>query len=823
MRKTISPLSFILIAFIFGLSTKSLQAQQSVVDIAISLQKLNHLGSVMYFAAHPDDENTKLIAWLARERKFKTTYLSLTRGDGGQNLLGTDLGINLGIIRTQELLAARQVDKGEQLFSSAYDFGFSKTHEETFKFWDHETILREAVWLIRKYQPDVIITRFPPDPRGGHGHHQASAILAHEAFLAAADKNKFPEQLNKVSTWQAKRLVWNTANFGGQNNTSDDQLKIDIGHYNTLLGQSYGEVSAQSRSQHKTQGFGSASSRGTSFEYFDHVAGEKANTDLFDGINTSWSRIPNTSAIQQLVDKINKEFNFQNPQQSIADLVALKKLLEGYTLDKKYSQHANHGFWIAQKLKEVEELILACSGFWVDVYSAQASFVKGTKINATVEAIAYAKDIEVEIVSIDGKTIHQKLQSNKLWRDNIETSYAKTTQPYWLVQPHSLGRFDIPLEVVGHPTNPDKPQVKLIVKVENTNIHIVKDIHHRFVDPVKGEVHNPIVILPAMTAEVSSSLALSTNQQARQIDITFTRHDLQRSSFNVKVNQPEGWKVEPSTLELDFEASDKITKTITIAPTGKNSKKGVVTFSSNEEKLCYIKTLDYDHIPQQTWFPTTEIICQNLQLENTVRHVGYLAGAGDLVGESLKHIGIKVSNLTETDLNNPSSLTQYEAIIVGVRFFNVINNSSQLLDRLLEYANNGGVVVFQYNVNTKLLTNRLGPYPFQITRDRVTEEDSPVSFERQDKAFSFPNRITESDFEGWIQERGLYFARNIDKRYRTPLRMHDKGEAPHEGSLLICNYGKGKFVYTSLAFFRQLPAGVPGAYRLFVNLLANEN
>src|SRR5690606_18537193 len=292
---------------------------------------------------------------------------------------------------------------------SAYDFGFSKTHEETFKFWDHETILREAVWLIRKYQPDVIITRFPPDPRGGHGHHQASAILAHEAFLAAADKNKFPEQLNKVSTWQAKLLVWNTANFGGQNNTSDDQLKIDIGHYNTLLGQSYGEVSAQSRSQHKTQGFGSASSRGSSFEYFDHVAGEKANTDLFDGINTSWSRIPNTSAIQQLVDKINKEFNFQNPQQSIADLVALKKLLEGYTLDKKYSQHANHGFWIAQKLKEVEELILACSGFWVDVYSAQASFVKGTKINATVEAIAYAKDIEVEIVSIDGKTIHQKL------------------------------------------------------------------------------------------------------------------------------------------------------------------------------------------------------------------------------------------------------------------------------------------------------------------------------------------------------------------------------------------------------------------------------
>src|SRR5690606_31000083 len=271
------------------------------------------LGSVLYFAAHPDDENTKLISYLASERKVRTAYLSLTRGDGGQNLIGTEQGIELGLIRTQELLQARKLDGGEQYFSSAFDFGFSKTPDETFNFWQKQEVLRESVWIIRKLQPDIIITRFPPDERGGHGHHQASAILAHEAFIAAADPSMFPEQLNRVEPWQAKRLLWNTATFMRLNGDDSNRLRVDIGQYNPLLGKSYGEISAVSRSQHKSQGFGAASSNGVSLEVFENVAGDKATEDLFDNIDLSWSRVPNSEPVQTAIQQLLSAFAPDKP------------------------------------------------------------------------------------------------------------------------------------------------------------------------------------------------------------------------------------------------------------------------------------------------------------------------------------------------------------------------------------------------------------------------------------------------------------------------------------------------------------------------------
>ena len=802
-------------------SAKSQTALKSASDIQIGLQKLNTLGSVLYFAAHPDDENTRLIAWLAQEQKYRTAYLSLTRGDGGQNLLGTDLGINLGLIRTHELLAARSVDKGEQLFSSAYDFGFSKTHEETFQFWDHETALREAVWTIRKFQPDIIITRFPPDKRGGHGHHQASAILAHEAFLAAADKNKFPEQLKTLSTWQSKRLIWNTANFGGQNNTSEDQLKIDIGHYNAILGQSYGEIAAHSRSQHKTQGFGSASSRGTSFEYFEHVAGSKANKTLLDEVETSWQRIPNTQTIRQLISKLNTEFVSAQPQKSVNDLIKLKKALEAYVIDTKNPSAANHRYWIAQKKQEVQDLIIACAGIWWDAYSNQNQQVVNKDFSFQAEVIVRNPDIQAELVKVNDQDVNQPLQTNNLWRGNVKTIYKSTSQPYWLVQPNTLGKFNIPIESVGYPTNPAAPKATFTFKINGEPIALFQEIQHRYVDPVKGEVHDPLVMLPEITVEAASNIILSKNQEERSIEITFTRHDNSKSQFEVQLAPLKGWNISASNLTLDFGKENSITKTLILKPTAANSEKVVLTFSHSGEVLRHIKTLSYDHIPTLTWFPTTEIICQNVQLENSVKNVGYLAGAGDLVAESLPQIGINVTTLSDKDLTL-SNLKQYDAVIIGVRYFNVAKISGNNMKKLLDYVKEGGVVLSQYNVNGRLASDKLGPYDFNIGRERVTEEDSKYNFDVADPAFSYPNKINSKDFEGWVQERGLYFAENINNNYRTPLSMHDKDEKPHNGSLLIAKYGKGKFVYTSLSFFRQLPAGVPGAYRLFVNLLTNE-
>jgi len=821
MRNFSKYITLFFLLLVVGQTATSQTPTKSANDIQIGLQKLDKLGSVLYFAAHPDDENTRLIAWLAQEQKYRTAYLSLTRGDGGQNLLGTDLGINLGLIRTQELLAARAIDKGEQLFSSAYDFGFSKTHEETFQFWDHETALREAVWIIRKFQPDVIINRFPPDRRGGHGHHQASAILAHEAFLAAADKNKFTEQLKLVSTWQAKRLLWNTANFSGQNNTSDSQLKIEIGHYNALLGESYGEIAAKSRSQHKTQGFGAAASRGTSTEYFEHVAGSKTDKTLLDSVETSWNRLPNTQNIQSLITKLNTEFQAIQPQKSVNNLIQLKKALDAYQIDNKNPQAANHTYWIAQKKKEVQDLIIACSGIWVDAYTSQSQQVVNEEFAYQAEAIVRNPDVQVELLAVNSQSIEQNLNTNKLWRGSANAKLDKTSQPYWLVEPNTLGKFNVATESVGYPTNPEFPKATFTFKINGEIISITQEIQHRFVDPVKGEVHNPLVVLPELTVEAGSSILLSKNQEEKSIEVTFTRHDKTKNTFEVEVPTLDGWRISENKFTLNFGKEHSITKTLTLKPISANIRNAALRFKYNGKALSHIKTLTYDHVPSITWFPETEISCENLELNNEVKTVGYLAGAGDLVAESLQQVGIKVTALSDKDLT-VATLQQYDAVVVGVRYFNITQNGRSTHKKLLDYVQNGGVVLVQYNVNGKLSTDMLGPYNFSLGRSRVTEEDSQYSFDEKDIAFSYPNKITKQDFDGWVQERGLYFAENIDRNYRTPLRLNDKEEQPHNGSLLIAKHGKGKFVYTSLAFFRQLPAGVPGAYRLFVNLLTNE-
>lgn len=785
--------------------------KKSAGDIKNNIDKLNVLGTVLYFAAHPDDENTRLIAWLAQERKYRTGYLSLTRGDGGQNLIGTELGIDLGLIRTQELLAARRIDKGEQFFSSAYDFGFSKTHEETFAFWDKETALREAVWIIRKFQPDIIITRFPPDKRGGHGHHQASAILAHEAFVAAADPGQYPEQLQELAPWQAKRLIWNTANFGGMNNTSDQQLKVDIGAYNPLLGTSYGEIAALSRSQHKSQGFGAASTRGKSIEYFEHVAGTEAKNDLMDGISTSWERIPKTQNIQKLIAAISNNFDPAQPQNSIEKLFELRSLV----------QKIDNAYWKKEKTKEIEELIIVCAGIWIDAITTQPQFVQHQEIPVTVEAIVRNPNTSVKVAKIDHTTISSLLPYNELWKGQQKIKWNNTTQPYWLKKPHSLGKFDVDPRDIGYPTNPEKPSLAVTLHIGKHEITVHREVQYRTVDPVYGEVYQPIVVLPALTVELSKKSLLFTDTAEQDLSIIFTNNDNNTKYYEVLAHSTKGWEYATDLLSLDFSNDKQVTKTIRIKPTAKEIQKGTISFINQGKELQQIKTISYPHIPGITWFPDAEINLETIDLINPVHKVAYIPGAGDLVPESLQQIGIEVSTLSPQQVT-VKNLEQFDAVIIGVRYFNVNEQSGEMVKTLLTYVQAGGVVLAQYNVNTRLSTAQLGPYPFTLSRDRVTEEDARVSFDSDDIVFNYPNKITAKDFDNWVQERGLYFANNINDRYRTPLQINDKGEASHNGSLLIANYGKGKFVYTSLSFFRQLPAGIPGAYRLFVNLLSKE-
>lgn len=805
----------IILSSLFSKSTVQAQNPQwNAAEIKLNLEKLNVLGSVLYFAAHPDDENTRLIAWLAQEKKYKTGYLSLTRGDGGQNLIGTEQGIELGLIRTQELLAARRIDKGEQFFSSAYDFGFSKTPEETFAFWDKQRVLREAVWLIRKFRPDVIITRFPPDARGGHGHHQASAILAHEAFKAAADPQQFPEQLEHVQPWQAKRLLWNTFNFGGQDNTAEDQLKVDIGAYNALLGASYGEIAAHSRSSHKSQGFGSAAQRGSSTEYFEYVDGVPASTSLLEGVDTSWKRVKNSAKVQSRILKIIQNYQVDRPEASVSDLIQLHQELD----------QIDDAYWRGEKKKEVEKLILACSGIWFESIARNADYAVGDRIHIDNAIITRATGVDVELLKLNGKAINKKLAGNLLFKDSIFVNADNLTQPYWLIEAHAKGKFNVSdFSLTGYPDNPNKPKVHFELAVNGMPIAFDQDIEYKYTDPVRGELYHPIAIMPQITAKSESPLALIRNGEAINIRVSFQKHgQIPNQAAKLRVLAPKGWEIVPTELDLQFDAHTTVlSKEIHIRPLDADiSSIDTLRFQQEQkEPLREVKAIDYSHIPEIVYFPETAIKISNIQLLNEVKHVAYVHGAGDLIPESLNAIGIHVDVLSSEQLLK-TDLAAYDAVILGVRSFNVNKNIAQVQTKLLDYVQGGGTVLTQYNVSNGLVSKNFGPYAFSLGRNRVTDELAPVHYDEKDPVFNYPNKITAADFENWVQERGLYFAENIDKRYRTPIAMHDPGEGLHKGSLLVTSYGKGKFVYTSLSFFRQLPAGVPGAYRLFVNLLS---
>lgn len=803
---------FLGLLFLILSSFSIVLAQQgnSASLIKLKIDKLGTLGTALYFAAHPDDENTRLIAYLANDRKYRTAYLSLTRGDGGQNLLGTEQGIELGLIRTQELLAARGIDKGEQYFSAAYDFGFSKTHDETFSFWKKEDILREAVYMIRKLQPDVIINRFPPDSRGGHGHHQASAILAKEAYEAAADPNRFPEQLKELKPWKAKRLVWNTANFGGMNNTSDEQLKVVLNDYNPLLGYSYGEISAMSRSQHKSQGFGSAANRGKTTEYFDHVAGEKANQDLFDGINTSWERLGEpVKNIETKIQTIQNSFDINHPEKSIKDLVALHAMVKAL----KPSVYRD------KKIKDIEDIILSSAGIVAESIAAKPNYVVNQTFPVNNEIIKRAADVSVKLISIDGKQLAEALPANETKKYPSEKRIAHWTQPYWLEKPNSLGKFDIEDSNFGNPENTDNPQTAFVIEVDGLAISIDKPVEYRFVDPVQGEIYQPVSISPALTATISSSQALLQTGDKKTISLTITNNSDQAEKAELSFKQSDGLNINPNKASLDIPANGIVVKTFEIS-NPKNTASSEIQPLLNGEPVYGFKRIAYQHILDITWFPAINLKVKALEINNPLKKIGYIHGAGDLVPTALENIGIQV-DLLNSDLLASTNLKQYDAIIIGIRAYNVSPNANQWLPILLNYAEQGGTVLAQYNVNSRMSTNKFGPYPFEINRERVTEEDAKVTFtDPNDPILNYPNKITDKDFEGWVQERGLYFATNISPEYRTPLSMADKNEEQNKGSLLVANYGKGKFVYAPLAFFRQLPAGVPGATRLFVNLLA---
>jgi len=743
--RTRKRLQLLLVSFLaFNLANPLFAQRQpftSSSEILHGMKRLNVLGTVLYIAAHPDDENTRLLAYMARDRNYKTGYLALTRGDGGQNLIGDEQGIALGMIRTQELLAARKVDGAEQFFTRAYDFGFSKRTDEALAIWDKQKVLADAVWVIRSFRPDIIVTRFPEDARAGHGHHSGSAVIAREAFVAAADPKMFPEQFKfGVSPWKAKRIMWNTFSFSSTNTTAENQLKIDAGSYIPLLGKSIGEIAAEGRSQHRSQGFGAASTRGTATEYFIHTLGDKAEKDPMDGIDCSWSRVEGGQAISTLINSLVENYNVNHPAASLPQLIAIRKSLNGI----------KDAYWKKVKLAEVDKLIQQAAGLHLEAL-ADRSLVKQLdtlKVNFLANNRSGA-DINIAAIGLEGITEGQGvvLKKNINWVSSFNVpvlASKKTSQPYWLEKDMAPGYFNVEdQELIGMAENKPAFILSATLNVLGEPISFEVPVRFRIVDPAKGEFFHPVYVLP-----VASSL---------------------------------------------------------------DSK---------------MHTIAYEHIPNLTYFSKVIKFELPKDLKTAGKSIGYITGAGDKVPDMIKMMGFDLTELGPNDITT-EKLKQFDAIVVGVRAYNVNNWMGEKHEVLMEFVRQGGNMVVQYNTNSfagPLQKTMIGPKPFGLSRGRTTEEDADVVFlDEKDPVLNFPNKITKADFSDWIQERGIYYADNFSSDYKAILSMHDQGESDLNGSLIVRNEGKGRFIYTGLVFFRELPAGVPGAFRLFSNIISNPN
>jgi len=796
-------------------------------EIYESIRKLNFLGSVLYIAAHPDDENTRLIAHLANEVKARTAYISITRGDGGQNLTGTELGPLLGIIRTHELEEARKTDGGEQLFTRAIDFGYSKNPDETFSIWGKEEVLSDVVLAIRKFKPDIIINRFNHrTPGTTHGHHTAAAILGVEAFELAADKNAFTNQLSHYQPWQAKRLFFNTSwwFYGSQEAfekaDKSNLVALKTGKFYPSLGLSNGEIAALSRSKHQSQGFGNTGTRGEDTEYLELLNGPMPSdpSNLFEGINTTWSRIEGGEAIGKILYPVEKDFDFKNPAASIPQLVKAYQLLKNRT-----------DYWGIQKTKEIKNIITAAAGLFLEAVAETQYTSPASEIKLSLEAINRSSiSMELTDVTYNSKSL---LDEKKNLANNLRATVESTiviplkaiySSPYWMKKPASKGLFKVDdLDLIGLPTVNKNEPVFFNVTIAGESFIFEREIIYKFNSPVTGEVYQPFQILPEVTGKIKENVLIFGDENPRQIPVV-VRAGRDNISGTVSLQQPEGWKVSPpQTFELDSKDREK-EFIFTVTPP-KNQSEDELNLLIQVGDSYYnneIVTLNYDHIPYQHVLVPAKAKVARIELKINGQNIGYIAGAGDETASALSQIGYHVTDIN-LETMTAESIKQFDAIVVGIRAYNVHDILRFRQELLFDYVKNGGNLILQYNVSFSLLTERLAPYDLKLSRLRVTDEEAKVTFINPNHpVLNKPNKITQTDFENWVQERGLYFANEWADEFKPVLSMNDPNEDAVEGALVIAQYGKGNIAYTGLSFFRQLPAGVSGAYRLFANLLS---
>ena len=819
--------------FIFVLALP-LQAQQpkklNASQIHDAVKKLNFLGTVLYVAAHPDDENTRLISYMSNQVKARTAYLSLTRGDGGQNLIGPEIRELLGVIRTQELLAARSVDGGEQRFTRANDFGYSKHPEETLNIWDKDQVLSDVILAIRQFKPDIIINRFDHrTPGTTHGHHTTSAMLSVEAFDLANNPNIYPEQAKTYGTWQPKRQFFNTSwwFYGSEENfekaDKSKLLNFDIGVYYPSKGLSNNEIAALSRSKHLCQGFGALTQRGSQTEYIELINGDlpKDKTNLFEGIDTSWNRVKGGKTIGDILKKVETNFNFENPSTHVKDLLLARQLIQ--QLDNEY--------WKNYKTQEIDAIIEACLGLYLEASASTPTASPGETITINLEAVNRSP-INMELVSYhistDKIATLKALSLKNNDKQNLEQSLTipkdmQPSSPYWLNKKGTLGMYKVEdKNLIGKPETPRPISVTFNLTINNQPFSVTKPIVYRYSKPDKGELYRPFEIIPEASAKISEKVIIFDTDQQKDISVIVKAGRDNLNGF-VQIAHPNNWSVYPEKQNIDIKYKGETqTLTFTVIPP-KNQNEGLITPMVHVGEDVYTRELveiDYEHIPYQTVVLPSESKVVRLDIKKRGENIAYIEGAGDAVPESLRQIGYNVMVLKPEDITT-ERLSAFDAVVVGIRAYNILDELKFKQQILFDFVENSGNMIVQYNTNRGLKVDNLSPFELKVSRDRVTDENAEVTLlAKNHPVLNYPNQITKADFEGWTQERGLYFPNQWSNKFTPILSMHDKGETEKQGSLLVAKHGKGYYIYTGLSFFREFPAGVSGAYRLFANMLS---
>lgn len=819
--------------FLFCFANAQQPQKPNSAEIYNQIQKLNFLGSVLYIAAHPDDENTRLITYLSNDTKARTGYLSLTRGDGGQNLIGSQLRELLGVIRTQELLEARKIDGGEQFFTRANDFGFSKNPEETLQIWDKEKVLSDVIWTIRKFQPDVIINRFDHRTSGNtHGHHSASAQLSFESFNLANDPKIFPEQLKYFETWQPKRQLFNPSwwFYGSQKKFDEADksnfIKIETGVYYPIFGKSNQEISALSRSRHQSQGFGSTGVRGEETDYLELINGEtpKDKSSIFDGIDTSWNRVRDGKPIGELLSSIAAKYDFKNPSASIPDLAKAYTMIQA--LDEKH--------WKPIKSEEIKTIIAACSGLYLEAVATNQEATPGSSIKLKLEAINRS-EIPMQLLNLTTFPDQKNRIENSVLKNNVLQNISvdlqlpeniEYTQPYWLKEKATEGMYTVSDQKnIGIPES--KRDIKVIFNVEINGIEIPfeRTVVYKYNDNVKGEMYSNLDVVPEITTSILDKVLLFKNTKTKSVAVKI-KAGKDSVKGNLQLELPVNWVVSPKSIpfNLDKKGSEQ---TFYFEVTPPNFPEEAIAKSvAIVDNKKYDKdqvTIDYSHILKQQVLKTAESKCIRFDLKTNGEKIGYIMGAGDEVPNSLSQMGYKVILLNPEEIT-PEKIKNLDVVMTGIRAYNVVKALANKQNILFDFVKSGKTMLVQYNMPGDFVTPNIAPYPMKVSGDRVADENAEVRFLAPNHpVLNYPNKITSKDFKGWKQEQGLYYPNEFDKAFTPILSSNDKGETPKNGALLVAPYGKGYYIYTGLSFFRELPEGVSGAYKLLANMISLKN